>query len=56
MSTETILRTIRDGELRMATSTFTQLLSSDCPKTTTFEEKGEPKRNRTKVPLLTTIR
>ena len=27
-STETILRNVRDGELRTATSTFTQLLSS----------------------------
>ena len=24
-----------------------------CPQTTTFEEKGEPKRIRTEVPLLT---
>ena len=28
-STETIIRTIRDGEPRTATSTFTQFLSSD---------------------------
>ena len=28
-STETILRTVKDGELRAATSTFTQLLNSD---------------------------
>ena len=26
-----------------------------CPQTTTFEEKGEPKRNRTEVPLLTSL-
>ena len=27
----------------------------DCPQTTTFEEKGEPKRIRTEVPLLTSL-
>ena len=26
-----------------------------CPQTTTFEEKGEPKRIRTEVPLLTIL-
>ena len=26
-----------------------------CPQTTTFEEKGEPKRIRTEVPLLTDL-
>ena len=26
-----------------------------CPQTTTFEEKGESKRIRTKVPLLTSL-
>ena len=26
-----------------------------CPQTTTFEEKGEPKRIRTAVPLLTSL-
>ena len=26
-----------------------------CPQTTTFEEKGEPKRIQTEVPLLTSI-
>ena len=26
-----------------------------CPQTTTFEEKGEPKRIRTEVPLLTEV-
>ena len=26
-----------------------------CPQTTTFEEKGEPKRIRTKVPLFTSL-
>ena len=26
-----------------------------CPQTTTFEEKGEPKRNRTEVLLLTSL-
>ena len=25
------------------------------PQTTTFEEKGEPKQNRTEVPLLTSL-
>ena len=31
-STETIIRTIRDGEPRTATSTFTQFLSSDASR------------------------
>ena len=26
-----------------------------CPQTTTFEEKGEPKRIRTEVPLFTSL-
>ena len=26
-----------------------------CPQTTTFEERGEPKRIRTEVPLLTSL-
>ena len=26
-----------------------------CPQTTTFQEKGEPKRIRTEVPLLTSL-
>ena len=26
-----------------------------CPQTTTFEERGEPKRNRTEVVLLTSL-
>ena len=30
-------------------------VTRQCPQTTTFEEKGEPKRLRTEVPLLTTI-
>ena len=28
-------------------------VTGQCPQTTTFEEKGEPKRIRTEVPLLT---
>ena len=28
-------------------------VTSQCPQTTTFEEKGDPKRIRTEVPLLT---
>ena len=27
-------------------------VTRQCPQTTTFDEKGEPKRNRTEVPLL----
>ena len=27
-------------------------VTRQCPQTTTFEEKGEPKRIRTEVPLL----
>ena len=30
-------------------------VTRQCPKTTTFEEKGEPKRIRTEVPLLTSL-
>ena len=31
-------------------------VTRQCPQTTTFEEKGEPKQIRTEVPLLTTKR
>ena len=30
-------------------------VTRQCPQTTTFEEKGQPKRNRTDVPLLTSL-
>ena len=30
-------------------------VTRQCPQTTTFEEKGEPKRIRTEVPLLTSL-
>ena len=30
-------------------------VTRQCPQTTTFEEKGEPKRYRTEVPLLTSL-
>ena len=30
-------------------------VTSQCPQTTKFVEKGEPKRNRTEVPLLTSL-
>ena len=30
-------------------------VTRQCPHTTTFEEKGEPKRVRTEVPLLTSL-
>ena len=30
-------------------------VTRQCPETTTFEEKGEPKRIRTDVPLLTSL-
>ena len=30
-------------------------VTRQCPETTTFEEKGEPKRIRTEVPLLTSL-
>ena len=30
-------------------------VTRQCPKTTTFEEKGEPKQIRTEVPLLTSL-
>ena len=31
-------------------------VTRQCPQTTTFEKKGEPKRIRTEVPLLTLYR
>ena len=30
-------------------------VTRQCPQTTTFEEKGEPKRIRTEVPLLSSL-
>ena len=30
-------------------------VTRQCPQTTAFEEKGEPKRMRTEVPLLTSL-
>ena len=30
-------------------------VTGQCPQTTTFEEKGDPKRIRTEVPLLTSL-
>ena len=30
-------------------------VSRQCPQTTTFEEKGEPKQIRTEAPLLTSL-
>ena len=30
-------------------------VTRECPQTTTFEEKGEPKQIRTEVPLLTSL-
>ena len=30
-------------------------IARQCPQTTTFEEKGEPKQNRTEVLLLTSL-
>ena len=31
-------------------------VSRQCPQTTTFKEKGEPKQNRTEVPPLTSLK
>ena len=31
-------------------------VTRQCPHTTTFEEKGEPKQIRTEVPLLTNLK
>ena len=31
------------------------IVTKQCPQTLTFEEKGEPKRIRTEVPLLTSL-
>ena len=35
--------------------TLTDKVTKQCPQTTTFEEKGEPKRNRAEAPLLTSL-
>ena len=35
--------------------TVTDKVARQCPQITTFEEKGEPKRIRTEVPLLTSL-
>ena len=36
--------------------TVKEKVTRQCPQTTTFEEKGEPKRNRTGVLLLTSLK
>ena len=36
-------------------STVRDKVTRQCPQITTFEEKGEPKRIRTEVPLLTSL-
>ena len=38
-----------------ASLTVRDKVTRQCPQTTTFEEKGEPKRNRTEVPLPTSL-
>ena len=35
--------------------TVRDTVTRQCPQTTTFNEKGEPKRTRTEVPLLTSL-
>ena len=35
--------------------TVREKVTRQCPRTTTFEEKGEPKLIRTEVPLLTSL-
>ena len=35
--------------------TMRNKVTRQCPQTTTFEEKGEPKQIRSKVPLLTSL-
>ena len=35
--------------------TVREKVTRQCPETTIFEEKGEPKRIRTEVPLLTSL-
>ena len=42
-------------ESRLNLSLIVRAVSSQCPQTTTFEKKGEPKRIRTEVPLLTSL-
>ena len=36
-------------------SDFCIKVTRQCPQTTTFEEKGEPKQLRTEVPLVTSL-
>ena len=37
------------------TLTVRDKVTRQCPQTTIFEEKGEPKQNRTEVPLFTSL-
>ena len=41
--------------VRDSHKTVRDKVTRQCPQTTTFEEKGEPKRIRTEVPLLTSL-
>ena len=42
-------------QTRTCTCTHTHKVTRQCPHTTTFEERGEPKQNQTRVLLLATL-
>ena len=44
-----------DGSHFKIPLTVRDKVTRQCPQTTTFQEKGEPKRIRTEVPLLTRL-
>ena len=44
-----------DGSHFNLSLTVRDKVTRQCPQTTTFEERGEPKRNRTEVLLLTSL-
>ena len=47
---------IGSGESHFSVSVIVRdKVTRQCPQTTTFEEKGEPKRIQTEVPLLTSL-
>ena len=44
-----------DGSHFNVSLTVRDKVTRQCPQTTTFEDKGEPKQIRTEVPLLTSL-
>ena len=44
-----------EGHFNVSLKIVSDKVTTQCPQTTTFEEKGEPKRIRTEVPLLSSL-